>query len=317
MAFRKHKPGRAFTEPHGGTPHCIAMSDARTLTLALRGKWYRSYGAAPCPVCQPEGSKGQNALTLADGNGGRLLLNCKKSNCAYRDILAAAGIAPGSYTPPDAATIAQRQAEQHKEAMKRAAQAQRLWREAQPIAGTLAATYLRGRDITCPLPDTLRFAPSCWHPAAKRFPAMLSFVEVGDGFAVHRTYLRNDGSGKAIVEPNKAMLGAVQGGAVRLTDAPGPLVVAEGVETALSLASGLLRTPATVWACLSTAGMAGLRLPDRPHRLTIATDGDAPGKAAGYKLAERASALGWAVNMLPAPDGRDWNDILTMKGAAA
>lgn len=104
---------------------------------------------------------------------------------------------------------------------------------------------------------------------------------------------------------------------MRLIDAPGPLVVAEGIETALSLASGLLRAPATIWAALSTSGMAGLHLPARPHRLTIATDGDAPGKAAGYKLAERAHALGWSVNMLPAPDGRDWNDILTMKGAAA
>lgn len=290
---------------------------AEQITLALRGKWYRSYGVTPCPVCQNEGRKGQNALTLADGDGGRLLLNCKKSGCAYRDILAAAGITPGSYTPPDSATIAQRKAKQHKEAMKRAVQAQRLWQEAQPIAGTLAEIYLRRRGITCALPDTLRFAPSCWHPAAKQLPAMLSFVVVSNGFAVHRTYLRNDGSGKAIVEPNKAMLGAVQGGAVRLADVPGPLVVAEGIETALSLASGLLRAPATVWACLSTSGMAGLHLPDRPHRVTIATDGDAPGRAAGYKLAERASTLGWAVQMLHAPDGRDWNDILMMKGTTA
>lgn len=292
------------------------MMDAKHLTRDLRGKWYRSYGAAPCPVCQNEGRKGQNALTLADGDGGRLLLNCKKSGCAYRDILAAAGITPGSYMPPDAATIAQRKAEQHKEAMKRAAQAQRLWQEAQPISGSLAETYLRGRGITCPLPETLRFAPACWHPAAKRLPAMLSFVEVGDGFAVHRTYLRSDGR-KAAVEPAKAMLGAVQGGAVRLTDAPGPLVVAEGIETALSLASGLLRAPATIWAALSTSGIRGLRLPADPHWLTIAPDGDAPGRDAAHALAERAHALGWQVALLPAPDGRDWNDILTMKGDAA
>lgn len=287
------------------------------MTHNLRGKWYRSYGAAPCPVCQSEGHKGQNALTLADGDGGRLLLNCKKSACAYRDILTATGITPGSYMPPDPAAIAQRKAEQHKEAMKRAAQAQRLWVKAQPIAGTLAETYLRGRRITCPLPATLRFAPSCWHPTAKRFPALVALVEGGGGFAVHRTYLRRDGTGKMPVEPAKAMLGPVQGGAVRLTDAPGPLVVTEGIETALSLASGLLRTPATVWACLSTSGMAGLRLSDRPHRVTIATDGDAPGRAAGYKLAEYASALGWTVSMLSAPDGQDWNDVLTTKGAAA
>lgn len=134
---------------------------------------------------------------------------------------------------------------------------------------------------------------------------------------MHRTYLRADGSGKAAVDPPRAMLGAVAGGAVRLAEAEGPLVVAEGIETTLSLASGLLCAPASIWATLSTSGMAGLRLPRVPGRLTIATDGDAPGQKAGLELATRATALGWRVSILPAPMGRDWNDVLMMKGAAA
>ena len=112
------------------------------------------------------------------------------------------------------------------------------------------------------------------------------------------------------------MLGAVQGGAVRLTGRPGPLVVAEGIETALSLASGLLSAPAAIWAALSTSGIRGLRLPDLPGRLTIAPDGDTAGREAAQALAARANALGWTVSILPAPDGRDWNDILCMKGGA-
>lgn len=71
---------------------------------------------------------------------------------------------------------------------------------------------------------------------------MVARVDGLPRLAMHRTYLRRDGSGKADVEPTKAMLGKVMGGAVRLTDTSGPLVVAEGIETALSLASGLLRT---------------------------------------------------------------------------
>jgi hypothetical protein len=54
------------------------MTDARTLTMALGGRWWRSYGSAPCPVCQPERRKDQNALTLRDGRD-RLLAHCKKS----------------------------------------------------------------------------------------------------------------------------------------------------------------------------------------------------------------------------------------------
>lgn len=147
------------------------MTDAKELTIALCGRWHGRYGAAPCPVCQPEGRKGQNALTLADGISGRLVLDCKKSACAFLDILAAAGMRSGDYTPPDAATLARRKAEQRAEAAKRAEQAKRLWREARPIAGTLAETYLRGRGITAPLPATLRFHPECWHgPTARRLP---------------------------------------------------------------------------------------------------------------------------------------------------
>jgi hypothetical protein len=294
------------------------MTDARDLTTALGGKWYRKYGAAPCPVCQPERNKRQNALTLADGRNGRLVLDCKKSACAFLDILAAAGVRTGDYIPPDAATLAQRDAEQQAETKKRAAQAKQVWTEALPIARTLAEAYLRGRGITCDLGQVLRFHPECWHgPTSKRHPALVAAVQGASLPAVHRTYLRADGTGKADIDPNKMMLGAVAGGAVRLTEGLGPLVVAEGIETGLSLASGLLRTPATVWAALSTSGIRGLRLPDQSGRLTIAPDGDTVGREAANALAARAHALGWQVSLLPAPDGRDWNDILTMKGEAA
>ncbi|SDF02711.1 Toprim domain-containing protein [Salipiger thiooxidans] len=147
---------------------------------------------------------------------------------------------------------------------------------------------------------------------------MIARVNGCDRFAVHRTYLRPDGTGKAAVPEGtaKLALGKTQGGAVCVSEARGPLVVAEGIETALSLACGLLRAPATVWAGLSTSGVRGLRLPDLPGRLTIAPDGDDAGRAAATALAERAHAHGWAVSLLPAPDGRDWNDII-MKGERA
>lgn len=294
------------------------MTDARTLTIALGGKWHRSYGVAPCPICQTNRRSDQNALTVADGRTGRLVLDCKKSGCAFVDILAAAGLRSGDYTPSDVTTLAQREFDARAEAEKRAAQAKRLWEEAQPIGGTVAETYLRGRGITCPLPPTLRFHEHCWHGAtAKRYPALISAVQGAHLPAVHRTYLSPFGAGKAEIEPSKAMLGAVSGGAVRLCEASGPLVVGEGIESTMSLLCGLLSEPVTLWAGLSTSGMRGLLLPKQPRRLIIATDGDAPGRAAGNALAVRAHALGWQVSILSAPDGRDFNDILTMKGEIA
>ncbi|MBW6419567.1 toprim domain-containing protein [Celeribacter sp. PS-C1] len=293
------------------------MTDARTLTTALGGRWHGRYGTAPCPVCQPEKRKGQNALTLSDGLNGRLLAHCKRAECSFWDILRAASVGPGDYHPPDPAEINRREVEQRAEAAKRTQQATRLWQEAVAIEGTPAECYLREtRGICCPLPPTLRFHPRCWHgPTARRHPAMVALVEGSEGFAVHRTYLLPGGADKAAIEPRKAMLGRMRGGAVRLSDAAGQLAVAEGIETALSLLSGLLRRPASVWAALSTSGIRGLHLPPDPGRITIAPDGDTAGRKAAHALAERAHSLGWAVELLPAPEGRDWNDIL--KGSAA
>ena len=294
------------------------MTDAREVTINLGGKWHHKYGAAPCPVCQSGRHKAQNALTIAYGRNGGLVLDCKKSACAFLDILAAAGVTSGSYKSPDPETLAKREAEQLKEAERRAAQALAIWKESLPIDGTLAETYLRGRGITCALPKSLRFHPQCWHGAtAKRYPAMVAAVQGNKLAAVHRTYLQAAGSGKADIEPAKMMLGATAGAAVRLTEAQVALVVSEGVETALSLSSGLLSAPAAVWAALSASGMRGLSLPPQAGQLTIASDGDAAGREAANALAARADALGWRVTLLPAPEGLDWNDVLLMKGEAA
>jgi len=292
------------------------MTDAATLTRALGGKWHGRYGLAFCPA---HDNRRTPALSLADGAEGRLLATCH-AGCTFlaiMDALRGLGLVEGRgfFTVPDPAEQARRQAGEKAQAEKRSAQAHRLWREAQPIAGTLGEHYLRARGITYPMPPTLRFHPTCWHKTARRFPALVALVEGGDGFAVHRTYLGADGR-KADVEPAKAMLGPCAGGAVHLSEGPGPLVVAEGVETALSLLCGLLRGPATVWAALSTSGMKALHLPSQAEGLTIAPDGDTPGREAAHALAERAAALGWCVSLLPAPDNRDWNDILQRRAAA-
>lgn len=294
------------------------MMDANTITKALGGKWFRRYGVAACPVCQPERRRTQDALHISDGATG-VLVYCWKSGCTYRDIMAAGGFSPATFTPPDLSQITRRDAEQKAEAVKRAAQARALWQEARPAAGTLAETYLMSRGLTCASAPSLRFHPEVWHgPTAHRYPALVALVEGGDGFAVHRTYLRADGGGKADLDGgNKLMLGAVAGGAVRLSDGPSRLVVGEGIESTASLLCGLLDVPATAWAALSTSGLRRLRLPLQPGRLSIAQDGDPPGRAAALDLATRAAALGWKVSLLDPGDGNDFNDLLTGKAVAA
>lgn len=294
------------------------MTDARELTLALKGRWYGRYGAAPCPVCQPAALRSQNALTLADGNS-HLLLHCKRSGCDFLDILTAAGVRSGEYRPPDPLETARREAKSKADANRKQAAAKRLWQECEPIGGTIAETYLRSRAITCALPDTLRFHPECWHgPSGARCPAMVALVEGGKGFAVHRTYLRADGGGKAgLAGGDKLMLGATARGAVRLSEGVSRLAVCEGIESGLSLLCGLLASPAGVWAALSTSGMRAVRLPDAAEQLVVAGDGDMPGREAAHSLAARASARGWKVSTLDPGTGADFNDILAGKAVAA
>lgn len=293
------------------------MRDAERITRALGGRWFGRYGIARCPA---HGDK-HPSLSLTDGDGDRLLARCH-AGCSFTNILDALrglGLVEGvsNYSPPTREELERIRQAEDEQAAKREARALACWREAAPIASTIAETYLRCRGVSCGLPATLRFHHECWHPTGVRLPAIVALVEGAPRLAVHRTYLRADGGAKADIEPAKAMLGAVAGGAVRLSTGGGVLVVCEGIETGLSLASGLLRAPATVWAALSTSGMKRLQLPDRPGRLTVATDGDRAGRQAGNDLATRATASGWTVSLLPAPDGRDWSDIFCAKGAAA
>lgn len=135
---------------------------------------------------------------------------------------------------------------------------------------------------------------------------------------MHRTYLRPDGSGKAgLAGGDKLMLGATAGGAARLSEGGLRLVIAEGIESALSLLCGLLAGPVQVWAALSTSGMRSLRLPEQIGQLVIAGDGDQPGRAAVQALANRAHALGWRVSLIDPGEGADFNDVLTGKAVAA
>ena len=252
------------------------------------------------------------ALSLKDGSDGRLLVFCH-AGCAGVDVLAALrarGLLVGrSDWKPDPREIERRKTEEDAERRRRIDQARRCWAEAGPIAGTLAARYLQARGITCDLPPTLRFHPNCWHgPTAAKVPALVAAVSIGRKVVgVHRTYLAEPGI-KAF-DNAKLMLGCCAGGATRLSGGAGTLLVAEGIETGLSLLSGLQDASPRVWAALSTSGMAGLVLPRPPGELVLAPDGDVPGREAARKLADRATTTGWHVRIMKCPDGADWNDI--------
>lgn len=197
--------------------------------------------------------------------------------------------------------------------------AREIWDHAQPPHDTLAEAYLtwRGPSLPPPPASALRFAPACEHPWTRtRRPAMVALIAGADGemIGLHRTYLRNDGRGKAEVEPQRAVLGSRKGGAVRLgaTSAERELIVAEGIETTLSvMAAYEFELPG--WAALCADGIESLQLPGEAEQVLIVADHDRSGvgERRARTASERFLREGRRVRFWRPPEpGTDANDLL-------
>ena len=192
----------------------------------------------------------------------------------------------------------------------------KLWNAGFPAENTVIETYLRSRAIAGTIPPDIRLLPGHRHrPSGRVYPVMLAAIRrwpSRDVIAVHRTWLLPDGSAKAPLEPEKMMLGPASGGAVQLSAPAQKMVIAEGLETALSV---MQETSLSVWAALSTSGMTGLILPDLPlaQEIIIAGDNDPAGRKAAIHAAENWTKDGREVRLAFPPLNQDFNDML--KGA--
>jgi phage/plasmid primase-like uncharacterized protein len=137
---------------------------------------------------------------------------------------------------------------------------------------------------------------------------MVAAVQAADGriVAIHRTWLRLDGFGKADVEPQKAALGPIAGGGVRLAPAGKALCLAEGIETALSV---LQATGLPAWATLGTANLARIELPAIVREVIIAADADDAGERAAQQAAQRFLRDGRRVRIARPSGKKDFNEM--------
>jgi hypothetical protein len=193
--------------------------------------------------------------------------------------------------------------------------ARRLFAISQPIAGTIAETYLHRRGITALLEaGSLRFHPSCYyrpHPElpAETWPAMIAAVTDLDGklTGAHRTWLDPSGHDKAPIDTPRRAMGHLLGNGVRFGTTTDVMAAGEGIETMLSLRCVMPSLPMV--AALSANHLAALLFPATLRRLYVARDNDAAGDAAFTTLAERAQAVGIEVLSL-SPALQDFNDDL-------
>jgi DNA primase len=274
---------------------------------------------------------------------------------AIADLAQRAGLAPGQ-AAPRVARVAQPVAVE--ETVDRIEVARAIWRGAK--GGDLAPVvgYLAGRGITIAPPASLRCGhrvPYRPYQNAGQMVAMVAPLVAVDGHltGVHCTYLaRAAGSGrwgKADRDPAKKMVGEAYGSAIRLSPAAEHLLIAEGIETGLSVLQALPH--AALWVAGSLGNIAGsgergapcrlhprrtvisagqvrpMSLPteipdrDRPglllppivRRVTILADADGDRyitSALLRRAARRWDRAGLDVAIASPPPGCDFNDVL-------
>jgi hypothetical protein len=189
----------------------------------------------------------------------------------------------------------------------------------EPIAGTIAETYLRKRGITAlHEAGALRFHPRCYYrpdadAPAEVWPALIAAVTdlAGKITGVHRTWLDPSGNDKAPVDTPRRAMGHLLGHGVRFGVATDAMAAGEGLETMLSLRCALPHLP--MLAALSASHLAAILFPATLRRLYVARDRDPAGDIAVATLTERAQLAGIdALTLSPALG--DFNEDLRRLG---
>jgi len=211
-------------------------------------------------------------------------------------------ISPTSIRPPDD---------------DRKAHAQKVWRRGDRIRpGDVVDLYLRGRGVGMDIyPPCLRTSALDWYHddetgVITRHPAMLALVTdpTGNHVATHRTFLADDGCGKANVAKPRKIAGCYGSGpAIRLMPAAPMMGIAEGIETALAV-SRLFRVQ--VWSVLCAHGIETFEPPPECEHLIVFADHDRHG--ASQRAAESLCAkISFPIEIkMPDQPGADWNDVL-------
>lgn len=201
-----------------------------------------------------------------------------------------------------------REREEAAEREKKAKRARFLWIGAQPIAGTPAARYLKGRGLRPGregvFPNSYRFAPEAFHGELReKLPAMVMCIVTAEGqhIGTHRVFLSQDDAGRwgklrrTYRARNKAgewcdmpatvkmVLGNFWGGFIpvnkgksgkSMRDMPEgePIYVCEGPEDAVAIR--MIKPEARIICSVSLPNIGAIVLPRQARELVIVADRD-------------------------------------------
>jgi len=257
----------------------------------------------PCPACDRGPKDASLGVTLR--SDGSYIAHCFR--CGTVSFSDDRNARTSNAPPPRAVTPSRRQT------LSEFGHA--LWQACRPIAGD-ALAYLQARGCVIPPADgDLRWHPALKHPPSGIVgPALVALVTnevTREPLTLHRTWVHSDGT-KASLTPPRMLLGGHRkaGGVIRLWPDEAVtmgLAVAEGAETALSLAHAF--TPA--WACIDSGNLAEFPVLAGIESLVIATDNDPAGIRAAESCARRWTLAGRDVHIVMDDTHKcDVNDVL-------
>jgi Toprim domain len=273
---------------------------------------------APCPVCGPDrrSALNQSRKVFRVWCDTARFLTYRCARCEIEGYACDSGA--GDHRP-DPVAIEQAKAKARERQRLEAIDSQRksrwLWSCRQPIAGSIAETYLREcRGYRGNLPVTLGFLPARGEHGPAMIAAFGMALETEPGQiiidpvavrGVHLTKLKSDGSGKAGTDRDKVMIGKSIGTPIMLApvnDLLG-LSISEGIEDALSVyeATGL-----GTWAAGSASRLPALArvVPDYIECVTIVADADSAGTTNAQKLADALAQRQFEVRVIVPQDRR-------------
>ena len=171
--------------------------------------------------------------------------------------------------------LARREIEAEQEEQRKIAEVKEYWTATIPAVGTLAEHYLKKvRSIPLEtMPDVIRYH------RGDRAAVVAATDETGEIVGLQRIYLTSDGKNVKVGAPGKLRnlkksLGSLGGAAVRLPAIkPGPLCIAEGPETGLSVWAA---TGNETWIALGKSNIPSLTVPNG-STMVLLMDDDRPG----------------------------------------
>ncbi|WP_170559147.1 DUF7146 domain-containing protein [Ruegeria atlantica] len=262
------------------------------------------YSVKPCPMCAENGTGG--TLHISTDEHGNPWVRCH-AYCGFDvwEILERDG-----FKRPRRPRNASRQARNLTEVEAKRERAAEIFDHAHQISETSpVGLYLISRGLPPPWPPTLREVMALNHPTGTKAPALVAAVErLADlhRVGVARQWLTPEGR-KIDADPQKATLGPIKGGGVRLAPLTDRIGLAEGIETALS-AQRLYDLPTI--ATLGTNGLLNIELPDAVRSVVLFLDGDPQAEKTAALLGVRLRSEGRTVAEARAPAGTDFNDLL-------